>query len=261
MRELMAELRALLPEAIFCLDAEGGRVDRLRPSSDRPRRRRTSRTGRQPWIAAGRLLGRMPRSARWVSIWISHPSSISTTASRQRSRPAAASGPPRESRPRAGAFLDGLHDAGVGGCLKHFPGLGRAAGHDTICPGRSDPGGVSELERDLAPFVRLLPRAESLMVGHAIYPGWDPGACRRLLPDDRRRSFCGGGLRPGRLLSDDLEMGALGRFGDLARARAEALAAGCDGLLFCRRLDDAPRVAASVRRRPCARAGRGGSAA
>ena len=30
LRQLVADLRAATPEAIFCLDAEGGRVDRLK---------------------------------------------------------------------------------------------------------------------------------------------------------------------------------------------------------------------------------------
>ena len=29
----------------------------------------------------------------------------------------------------AGAFLDGLGEAGIAGCLKHFPGLGSATGN------------------------------------------------------------------------------------------------------------------------------------
>ena len=36
-----------------------------------------------------------------------------------------------------------------------------------------DAPGTNALARDLAPFRRLAPRAEAVMVGHAVYPGWD----------------------------------------------------------------------------------------
>ena len=88
------------------------------------------------------------------------------------------------------------------------------------------------------------------MVGHAIYPGWDeemrpaslsPAIATTLL---RRRS----GFR-GALLTDDLEMGALAGSARCPSSAALALAAGCDGLLFCRRLEEAPEIAAAVGRK------------
>ena len=50
---------------------------------------------------------------------------------------------------------------------------------------------------------------------------------------------------PGRriVFTDDLEMNALERWGGLAERAARALAAGCDGLLICRRLEEATEVA------------------
>ena len=89
------------------------------------------------------------------------------------------------------------------------------------------------------------------MVSHAIYPGWgeprhpaslSPVIATRLL---RKQS----GFR-GALFSDDLEMGALADRGALSELGERALAAGCDGLLFCRRVEQAPAIAAAVSGRP-----------
>ncbi len=41
-------------------------------------------------------------------------------------------------------------------------------------------------------------------------------------------------------------MGALAPWGELPERGREALAAGCDGLLFCRRLEAAPAIAAAL---------------
>jgi beta-N-acetylhexosaminidase len=87
------------------------------------------------------------------------------------------------------------------------------------------------------------------MVGHAIYPALDsdrlpatlsPAIATHLLR--KRLSF------KGALLSDDLEMGALAPFGELADRAETALVAGCDGLLFCRQIGEAERIAERLAR-------------
>ncbi len=234
---LMAGLRSAAPQAIFCLDAEGGRVDRLRdvvgpaPAAADLARCRPAlarRAGR--WIGAAlRQFGFDLDFAPVVDL------DYGETGNALDGRTLGAT--PRKVTTRAQAFLDGLHSAGIGGCLKHFPGLGRASA-DTHLRGASIAASGGELARDLTPFTELLKAADSMMVSHATYPGWDTAKLPASLNPAISRALVRGktGFK-GALFSDDLEMGALAEFGSLPQLGALALAAGCDGLLFCRRLD------------------------
>jgi beta-N-acetylhexosaminidase len=130
----------------------------------------------------------------------------------------------------------------VGGCLKHFPGLGRARfdTHRTLPVLPDDP---EELAKDLEPFRELHELAGAVMVSHAAGAGASPasldaGVATHLLRDVT-------GFR-GVTFSDDLEMGALARFGGLPERSAAALRAGCDLLFVCSRLEEYPDCVARV---------------
>jgi beta-N-acetylhexosaminidase len=129
----------------------------------------------------------------------------------------------------AGAFADGLHDAGLAVTVKHFPGHGGTGDPhlgDTI-----DRSTLDDLEgSDLLPFDELIAEgAEAVMVGHVAYPEiWGsepaslvPGAYQLL----RDRGFAGVAI------TDALGMGAVHvRYGfDVAPAMA--IAAGADAVL------------------------------
>ena len=160
-----------LPEAIFCLDAEGGRVIACAPSSPPPRPQRRSRTA-----ALGRANvpgGYSARRSRAFDFDLDFAPVVDLdhgiTGNALDGR--AFGSTPRKVTARAKALLDGLHAAGTGGCMKHFPGLGRATA-DTHLRGAHIATPQADLARDLTPFTELFPDAESAMVGHAIYPGW-----------------------------------------------------------------------------------------
>jgi beta-N-acetylhexosaminidase len=143
---------------------------------------------------------------------------------------------------RARAFLRGLHTAGVGGCLKHFPGLGPSRGDTHFETGLVE-GEAEELAPDLEPFARLADLAGAVMVAHAVFPGLDPE--RR--PASLSRPIASLLLR-GRLgfsgvaVADDLEMLALEPWGGLAERSEAALVAGCDLLPVCHTLEAVPAV-------------------
>lgn len=249
LRELVGELRAAVPQAIFCLDAEGGRVDRLR-SVVAPAPAAAALAYCPPSTAkrAGQLLGAALRQFDFdldFAPVVDLDHSITGNALDERTFGST----PRQVIARAKAVLQGLHEAGVGGCIKHFPGLGRATA-DTHLSGAHIGATRADLAQDLTPFTELLSVSESAMVGHAIYPGWDeqmrPASLSPVIATTllRRRA----GFR-GALFSDDLEMGALAEFGSLRELSERALVAGCDGLLFCRRLEEAPEIAAALGRR------------
>jgi beta-N-acetylhexosaminidase len=240
--ELTAALRRLLPDVVLAIDAEGGRVDRLRHIV-------------APAPAAEDLAHHSPGLSYQAGLWVARALTLfgfdvdfapvvdldrglTNNALDRRCFGAA----PEAVIPRARAFLHGLHEGGVGGCLKHFPGLG-GAGEDTHEHGSAVYLPDDALRADLAPFAELSELAGAVMIGHAAYPAWDvTGRPATLSP-----AILGGLLR-GRLgfagvsFSDDLSMKALDPAGGTADRAEAAFAAGCDVVLACRTLDELPEV-------------------
>lgn len=153
-----------------------------------------------------------------------------------------AAGDPAAVAGAAGAFLSGLHSRGIGGCLKHFPGLGRAA-LDTHRALPRIPSDREESRRDLDPFRRTQRRARAVMVSHAAGPDGTPGSLSRAVTRHLLRGRLGFG---GAVFSDDLEMGALSAFGDLPHRCVLASRAGCDLLFVCSRIEEYPDCARAV---------------
>jgi beta-N-acetylhexosaminidase len=131
----------------------------------------------------------------------------------------------------ARAALEGLHEGGVAGCLKHMPGHGRA----TVDSHHKLPLVIAselELGADLAPFVALAD-AEAAMTAHIVYQAWDaarPATCSPLVIERIIRGRIG---FQGLLMSDDLDMKALAPLGGLCQRAKAALGAGCDVVLQC----------------------------
>ncbi|HLF55814.1 MAG TPA: glycoside hydrolase family 3 N-terminal domain-containing protein, partial [Thermoanaerobaculia bacterium] len=245
---LVAELRALCPETILALDAEGGRVDRLRNIVG-PAPAAADLARHPPGLArrAGRWIG---AALRAFAFDLDFAPVVDLDHGRQNNAldRRCLGKTPLQVVTKAKRFIEGLEAAGVGACLKHWPGLG-AAGEDThLEPSRIDLS-RADLERDAEPFRRLAARAGAVMVGHAIYPALDPEQrpatlSPALVAETREAVLPFNGV----FFSDDLEMGALASFGDLAERGEAALRAGCDGLLFCRQLEATPEIAARLAR-------------
>jgi beta-N-acetylhexosaminidase len=128
-------------------------------------------------------------------------------------------------------FLHGLARAGIGSCLKHFPGLGRAVVDSHLSLPVVEAHDVDLMVTDVAPFSKLARGADGVMVSHAAYPGFTGDGDRtpasqspvihRIL-----RGPCG---FDGVVYSDDLNMGALD--GTVPERGVRAAAAGCDVLV------------------------------
>lgn len=133
------------------------------------------------------------------------------------------------------ACLEAFHLAGLVGAAKHFPGLGRAEidPHHELPLMDVDRRSLEEL--DLRPFRVLIPAGlEAVMTTHALYPALDPdqpatfsGPILSLLKE--KLAFAGAAL------TDDLEMGAVVKNYPLGEAAVQAVAAGHDLALICRR--------------------------
>ncbi|HEX9671712.1 MAG TPA: beta-N-acetylhexosaminidase [Thermoanaerobaculia bacterium] len=244
--ELVTEVRRILPEAVFAIDAEGGRVDRLRDVvAPAPAGELLARNPPQVAYQAGRWIG---QALRLFDLDMDFAPVVDLDRGERdnslRGRYLGAR--PEEVVERARAFLRGLHAGGIGGCVKHFPGLG-GAGEDTHFRGSAVYLPASELQADLEPFTALAPLAGAVMVSHGIYPAYD-GEQR---PATLSPPILGGLLR-GRLgfeglaFSDDLEMAALAPWGDLAERSQASFAAGCDALPICHHCEVLPEVVARL---------------
>ena len=145
----------------------------------------------------------------------------------------------------AGAYAQGLRDAGVLPVLKHFPGHGHASGD-------SHEGGVvtpplEELKTsDLIPYATLTTQAPvAVMVGHMQVPGLtgtDPASLSPAAYALLRSGGYGGPGFGGLVYSDDLSsMGAINQRYGVAEAVLRALQAGADVALWVT-TDEVPAV-------------------
>lgn len=261
--ELTRDLQAL---AIRCAgrplfiaaDAEGGRVMRLSPRLGYP----TTPTARElgerddPAFtrAEARRMGAMLREAgiNWnlapvvdVALNPTNPAIVALDR--------AYSGDPARVAAHAGAFVLGMHEAGVLTSLKHFPGHGssRRDSHH----GFTDVTDTARLRAELAPFRALLAAGlvDSVMTAHVFNRGldpWDPATLSRFTVQRVLRGWL---HYDGVAVSDDLLMGAIAQHYGLEDAAVLALDAGVDVLLIAQntdKVDDraAERVIAAITR-------------
>lgn len=127
------------------------------------------------------------------------------------------------------AILEGLASGGVTGCIKHMPGHGRTD-VDTHKAMPTVTATAAELQADLAPF-KTLNQALIGMTGHLLFTAWDEENPATLSPTIIRDVIRGAIGFEGLLLTDDIDMEALG--GTIPERAARAHAAGCDIVLNC----------------------------
>ena len=159
------------------------------------------------------------------------------------------------------AAAQGLQEAGVAACAKHFPGIGDMAPdpHEVL------PTSHLTLEdlraRELTPFQHLIRRAPPacVMVAHAVFEKIDEAAPASLSPVFLQTILRGElGFR-GVAVTDDLDMGAIE---DSDQAALQSILAGADIALICHSEDAQEHAVDAIagaisRRRPPPGAGGG----
>jgi beta-N-acetylhexosaminidase len=135
--------------------------------------------------------------------------------------------------PLVAAAVQGLHDGGVGATVKHFPGLGGAAGDPHVAI-PSDPESESTWQRVQVPAFRagIEAGADAVMVTAMYVPGLGGGNVPAMLSPavvGRLRTQLGFG---GVIMTDSLSMGGIGARWSLPEATVMALAAGNDMILL-----------------------------
>lgn len=146
----------------------------------------------------------------------------------------------------AGAYAQGMRDAGIFPVIKHFPGHGSASG-DSHRGEVTTPPLQDLIASDLVPFRELSGTGVGVMMGHLEVPGLtEPGVAASVSPAAIAllRDGTGYGAAPftGPIFTDDLSgMQAISDRYDIADAVQAALAAGADQALWLT-TDDVPRV-------------------
>jgi beta-N-acetylhexosaminidase len=241
-RALVASVRELGARLLF-LDQEGGPVDRLRdligPS---PSFARAAAAGqaRGAGAMAGAALAALDIDVDLAPVVDRAMPSAGADVLGERCASDDAGAVIRA----AAEFVTGLHDEGVGSCLKHFPGLGRAR-LDTHRELPVIPEERHQEALDLAPFDALMTVTRAVMISHAADPAGMPSSLSYERATVLLRDILG---FEGAAFSDDLEMGALSAFGTLPERSAKASAAGCDLLFVCKETDAFPDCVATVER-------------
>src|SRR5690554_3631250 len=245
-RALTAAIRRVRPELLLAIDQEGGRVQRLREGVTRlpAMGRLGAGFADMPEVTlrlcqdAGWLLG-MEMAACGLDLSFAPVLDVDDgTSSVIGDRSFSAD--PEAVANLAGAFVNGLHEAGMVAVGKHFPGHGGVAA-DSHHELPVDP-------RHLVPFTRLAARLDGVMPAHVVYADFDPrpagfspawlGMLRESL-----------GFK-GVIFSDDLSMAGAASAGTPAERALAALNAGCDMLLVCNDRAAALEVLDACRDRP-----------
>lgn len=134
--------------------------------------------------------------------------------------------------PLAGAFLSGMHRAGMATTGKHFPGHGSVKADSHVAAAIDSRPYQAIYQQDMQSFIQLMPQLDALMPAHVIYDQVDPnpaGFSAYWIQQVLRKELQFDGV----LFSDDLSMQAACIAGGAdARIRA-ALDAGCDMGLVC----------------------------
>ncbi|MEM1023894.1 MAG: beta-N-acetylhexosaminidase [Myxococcota bacterium] len=244
---LVDELRSRASACLVAIDQEGGRVQRLRaPFPELPTMGAVGRLGRK--TVAGRCGALLAVGLRKLGINVDFAPVLDLDL-----RPGNAvvgdrsfgAEPALVSRLGA-AFVDGLQAAGVAGCAKHFPGHGDTDqdSHSALPTVEADEDTLRR--RDLSPFrAAILAEVASVMTAHVRYPAVDERPATRSFEWIERRLRTELGFQ-GVVFSDDLDMVGFGA--DVEAGAVEALAAGCDGLLACRRPETVEAIRTGLER-------------
>ncbi|GGM24582.1 beta-hexosaminidase [Pseudomonas asuensis] len=232
-RELCEAIRAERPDLLLAVDQEGGRVQRLRQGFVRlPAMRRFADHPEAEHLA---------EACGWVMatevLAVGLDFSFAPVLDLDHGRSAvigqrAFEGAPEKASALAGAFIRGMHRAGMAATGKHFPGHGWAEADSHVAIPRDERSLEAINAIDLVPFRQLSGQLDAIMPAHVIYPSVDEqpaGFSQRWLQDILRGEL---GFK-GVIFSDDLSMAGAHVAGNAAERVQAALNAGCDMGLVC----------------------------
>jgi beta-N-acetylhexosaminidase len=237
LRQFVAALRSLDGAPLLCIDEEGGRVSRLagNPAFDVPRYESAAAlaaAGPEAVREAARAIGGY--LARYgFDIDFAPVADVNTNPRNIIIGKRAFSDDPAVAATMVCAFLQGLAEAGVAGCLKHFPGHGDTLS-DTHLGYAFTPKDWAEIAGcEMLPFrAGIEAGAPLVMAAHIAAPAVTrselPATLSPVILEEKLRGEMG--FR-GVIITDALEMGAITQVWGSGEAAVRALEAGADCLL------------------------------
>lgn len=250
LKRLNAQLRdAVGRDAPILIDQEGGRVQRMGPphwtACDAAMNCQTLDDVRRAATAIARDL-----SAADIDVNCAPVMDVLNAATHQAIGDRAFSGDPDDVFNKAMAVCDVFLAHGITPVVKHMPGQGRAdvdSHHDL--PVVSAP--LDDLRAvDFVPFKRLSSHALAPsvwgMIAHVVYASIDPVHPATVSPDVIRAIRDDIGFK-GLLVTDDVSMGAMKTYGNIAQRCKSMLSAGCDIALYCwAHINEMEEIAADI---------------
>lgn len=252
---LILSIREANPNLLLCVDHEGGRVQRFREGFTRiPAMQKLGqylvrqafsssaleRVRDVGWLMASELLA-MDIDLSFAPVLDVDENSSRVIGDR------AFSGDPEQVIMSAQAFIEGMHEAGMGATAKHFPGHGRVIEDSHFELPVDDRDLEAIVATDMLPFSGLKDRLDGMMPAHITYPRIDaqPVGFSRVWLDFLRHTLGFQGV----IFSDDLNMNGASCAGDCVARATIALDAGCDAILLCNNPEGARDVEAYLSRR------------
>ncbi len=239
LKALMQQVREVAPEMLVAVDHEGGRVQRFRQGfTELPA------MGALFELAGGQLKDAQQLSEACGLIMAAELTAFDIDFSFAPvldlngisevigDRAFAASAEPVVAL--AGAFIDGMHRAGMSTTGKHFPGHGSVREDSHIAIPRDNRPATAINTLDLPPFAALIEQGklDAIMPAHVIYTALDAapaGFSNYWLQQILRQQLGFDGV----IFSDDLTMDGASVIGDYPARTDAALSAGCDMVLVC----------------------------
>lgn len=246
-KSLVAQIRAVRPDILLAVDQEGGRVQRFQSGFTQiPPMQKLGLLYQQNaakglalaketgWLMAAEILS-CDIDFSFAPVLDVDENFCSVIADRS------FSSEPDAVTKLAGAFIKGMHEAGMGATGKHFPGHGKVQedSHEEL---PVDNRLWSDIETsDLRPFSSLINSLDAIMPAHIQFPQVDTlpvGFSPVWLQQKLRKELAFEGV----VFSDDLSMKGAHCAGSFGERAEKALHAGCDMVLVCNDRDGAREV-------------------
>jgi beta-N-acetylhexosaminidase len=252
LRRTVASLQAIERPAgldqplLIMIDQEGGLVKRLSGAPDRS----PAKVGRTRDASYAREVGRATAanlSDVGVNVDLAPVLDIGRRGSNVRRLGRAYGSTARQVTLTGVPFAQGLGDGGVAAAAKHFPGLGDARVDEDVAVNRSKRSLDFLRSIDEAPFAAAFAAGVPMvMTSTSIYTALDkrrPALLSRAVTTRELRDRLG---FAGVSITDDLDVGALDRFGSAARLGLRAARAGNDLLLYAQSYGNGASAASAL---------------
>jgi beta-N-acetylhexosaminidase len=228
---LTAELHRARPDALVAIDEEGGDVTRLEAAtgSSYPGNLALGAAGDPELTRAVAASMGAELAAAGIDLDLAPVADVNSNPDNPVIGVRSFGADPDLVAAQVTAFVDGLQSAGVGACVKHFPGHGDTSVDSHLgLPVVS--GGAEELEAALHPFRAAIGAGvRAVMTAHLVVPALDtePATVSRAILTGLLRERLG---FAGLVITDGLEMAAIRTTIGLEEGAVRAVAAGADAI-------------------------------